>query len=216
MSLLTLRGVSLRFGDARVLDAVDLDIAPAETVGIAGPSGAGKTSLLHIAGLLLRPQSGSVKLHGALADTWPEAARTRQRRGPISFIFQDFLLIPELSALENVLLPSGFAPSGPQRPRALALLDAVGIAAPGQRAGLLSRGEQQRVAIARALAGQPDLILADEPTASLDADTAALVGSLLLDQARTAGAALLAVSHDPAFLACLGRVLHLRAGRLAA
>lgn len=215
MSLLALRRVGLQFGGTRVLEAVDLDIAPAETVGIAGPSGAGKTSLLHIAGLLLRPQTGSVLLHGAIADGWSEAARAARRRGAISFIFQDFLLIPELSALENVMLPAGFGPGGAPRSRAAGLLEAAGIATPDRRAGLLSRGEQQRVAIARALAGRPDLILADEPTASLDGETSAVVTDLLLAQARQAGAAVLAVSHDAVFLARLDRVLHLRAGVLS-
>lgn len=213
--LLTLHGIGLRHGTTSVLHDISLTLAPGETCGIAGPSGAGKTSLLHIAGLLRGPDAGEVRWNGVSTTRWTDAARTAWRRSDVGFVFQEFHLLPELSALENVLLPSHFGRSPRRQERAAALLGRVGITSLQRRAGLLSRGEQQRLAIARALLHQPKLILADEPTASLDADSAAQVSTLLLDQARDVGAAMLIVSHDPSLLGRLGRTLHLSAGRLS-
>ena len=160
---------------------------------------------------LLRPSQGEVTWQGeAPADP------VRWRRRIAGFVFQEFCLVPELSALENVLLPLRFERfgAGALRGRAVTLLAEMGIAVPGRRAALMSRGEQQRVAIARAMLRTPAVILADEPTASLDAASGALVAGLLVAAAREAGAALLVVSHDPALLDRVDEVHRLQAGRL--
>lgn len=210
--MLALHDVSVRVGELTVLDAITLAVPPGRCVGIAGPSGSGKTTLLHVAGMLLEPSLGSV--------TW-QGTRSRDpagwRRKTVGFVFQDFCLVPELSALANVLLPMRFAAfcSGDAAGRGIAMLAEMGIAHPHRRAGILSRGEQQRVAIARAVLNTPPLILADEPTASLDAGTGAQIAKLLIAAARQAGAALLVVSHDPALLAEMDEVRTLRGGRLA-
>lgn len=210
--MLALRDVGLRVGALDILDGISLDVAPGRCVGIAGPSGSGKTSLLHVAGMLLRPSRGRVMWRGDVP-----ADPTGWRRRVAGFVFQDFCLIPELSALENVLLPLRFDRfgTGSAHERAVALLAEMGIATPRRRAAVMSRGEQQRVAIARAMLGTPSVILADEPTASLDAASGAQVAGLLLAAARESGAALLVVSHDPALLARLDEVHRLDAGRLA-
>ena len=199
------------------LDLPRLAVAPGETVGIVGPSGAGKTTLLEaIAGLRV-PDRGAVRWGDLAVSALGEGARDAWRRGSVGFVFQDFDLVPELSALDNVLLPAGFArfrvPRG-TRARAAELIASVGLSDPGRRAGLLSRGEQQRVAIARALLADPPLILADEPTASLDAGTGAAIADLLLARVRRRGATLVVASHDRALTGRLDRVVTLVAGRV--
>jgi putative ABC transport system ATP-binding protein len=189
---------------------------PGSLWGCRGPSGSGKTTLLHTLAGLLRPTAGTVRWGDTVVSQLAETARDRWRHATVGIVFQDFHLIPELSALENVLLPGRFRrPSivAPMRERAALLLRQTGIGVHGRRAGLLSRGEQQRVALARALLLQPRLILADEPTASLDAAAGTAVADLLLDAARTSGATLIAVSHDPTLLARLDHVLTLEAGQ---
>jgi len=210
--MLELRDVTIGADGLKILDAVTLAVPRGRCVGIAGPSGSGKTTLLHVAGMLLAPSLGSV--------TW-EGAKPRDpvawRRKTVGFVFQDFCLIPELSALANVVLPVRFGAfgTGDAARRAVALLAGMGIAHPHRRAGVLSRGEQQRVAIARAVLNSPSVILADEPTASLDSVTGGQIAHVLIGAARRAGAALLVVSHDPSVLAGMDEVHTLRAGRLA-
>ncbi len=209
--MLELHDVTIRVDDLTILDAISLAVPRGRCLGIAGPSGSGKTTLLHVAGMLLAPSQGSV--------TW-EGGKPRDpvawRRKTAGFVFQDFCLVPELSALANVLLPIRFGAfgTGDAATRALALLAGMGIAHPHRRAGVMSRGEQQRVAIARAVLNSPSVILADEPTASLDAATGGQIAQLLIGAAREAGAALLVVSHDPAVLAGMDEVHTLRAGIL--
>ena len=209
--MLTLHNVCVRVADLTVLDAISLTVPPGRCIGISGPSGSGKTTLLHAAGMLLRPSEGSVTWQGAVPRD-----PVRWRRETAGFVFQDFCLVPELSALANVLLPLRFAAfrAGEAAGRGRVLLADMGIAHPDRRAGVLSRGEQQRVAIARAVLNAPSMILADEPTASLDAATGRMVGALLIGAARRTGAALLVVSHDPALLAEMDEVHTLREGRL--
>jgi putative ABC transport system ATP-binding protein len=210
-----------RRGEApfRALDIPALDVAPGARVGIAGPSGAGKSTLLHLVAGLTVPSEGSVVWGDTRIDRLGEAARGRFRRDTIGFVFQDFHLVDELSVLDNVLMPARFAgfrlPTA-IRERASALIARIGLDDPRRRAAKLSRGERQRVAVARALLLGPRLILADEPTASLDAAAGAAVADLLVEAAADGGATLLVVAHDEALLARLDRVHRLKAGRLVA
>ncbi len=200
-----------------ILDIPALAIDAGTGIGLAGPSGSGKTTLLHVIAGLLNPDHGTVVWDGAEVSRLGEAARASWRRQVVGMVFQDFLLVPELTALDNVLLPCGFSgfSTRAQRAPAIALLAELGITAPHRRAAAMSRGEQQRVAIARALLFRPKLILADEPTASLDAMTAIAMTDLLVAQATATGATLVVVSHDTRLLSRMDRVVHLDRGRLA-
>ena len=215
---LTVQGLVIAFpGTGPVLSVPALSLPPGSATAVEGPSGAGKTSLLHALAGIERPSAGHVRWDSD--DLWamPGSARDRWRRDRLGLVFQDMHLLPGLSARDNVLLPVLFdhARVPPAlRARALALLDQLGVADPGRRAAVLSRGERQRTALARALLRRPAVLLADEPTASLDAAAAHAVGTLLLDAAHAGGATLLVATHDPALLARLPRRLHLRAGRL--
>lgn len=214
---LQLSGVTLhhRGGDGqpfRVLDIPDLKIAAGEHVGLRGPSGSGKTSLLHLVAGLIAPDSGSVSWDSRIVSTLPVAVRDRWRRETIGFVFQDFHLIPELDVQANITLPATFAGwriGLAEHGRATALARHMGLADLRRRASVLSRGEQQRVAIARALFNRPALILADEPTASLDAAHAREVAALLTEVASEVGATLICASHDAALLARMGRVIEI-------
>lgn len=198
-----------------ILDVGALDVGPGERCGIAGASGSGKTTLLHLAAGLLAPARGRVAWGDVALDVMTPARRDAWRRTHVGLVFQAFHLVPELSARDNVLLPVWFAgwSARGRVAEADALLARMGIATPLRRAGALSRGEQQRVAVARALLHRPAAILADEPTASLDAESGAAVADLLLDAARETGATLLVVSHDPALLARMDRVVTLAHGQ---
>ena len=200
-----------------ILDVPALAIDDGARIGLAGPSGSGKTSLLHIIAGLLRPDRGTVMWDGSSVSELGEAARACWRRQVVGMVFQDFLLVPEMTALANVLLPCSFSgvSARDQQVPAIVLLRELGITTPARRAAAMSRGEQQRVAIARALLVKPKLILADEPTASLDATTAAAITDLLVTQAAATGATLVVVSHDAQLLARMDRVVHLDRGRLA-
>jgi putative ABC transport system ATP-binding protein len=218
---LTVRGVTVEYrsrdGVVPALSVDALQVAPGRLCGITGPSGSGKTTLLHVVAGLLRPATGQVLWGGNDLAVMTEGARDRWRRNCVGFVFQDFHLVPELSALENVLLSVWFGAWSAQSQidRATALLRHVGIPDPARRAGLLSRGEQQRVAIARALLHRPPLLLADEPTASLDPRTGDAVAELLVASARAAGATLLVVSHDTSLLARMDVVHRIEKGCLA-
>lgn len=206
-------------GIGAVVSIEALSLTGGSATAIEGPSGAGKSSLLHALAGVERPAEGTVRW-GA-EDLWrlPDPARDGWRRKRLGLVFQDMHLLDGLSALDNVLLPLLFdhvrAPAA-LHDRALALLDGLGVAAPGRRAAVMSRGERQRVALARALLRRPAILLADEPTASLDRASAARVGALLLHAATEAGATLIVATHDPALLARLPRRLRLHAGRIEA
>ena len=201
----------------RILDDVSLTVEPGAVVALTGPSGAGKTTLLHAVAGLVKPAAGAVAWGDRDLTGMAETARDRWRRDAIGLVFQDFQLLAELCAIDNILLPARFdrwrTPAF-LRERASSLAMRVGLGRGGPRAGALSRGEQQRVAIARALMRSPQLILADEPTASLDPDNGARVADLLIESAAAAGASVLFVSHDAALLRRAHLVYRLDAGRL--
>lgn len=202
-------------GDFRALDSLELIASPGELLGVRGPSGSGKTTLLHVIAGLLRPDAGRVFWGDSAIYGWPEHRRDAWRRDAIGFVFQDFHLIPELSVADNITLPFTFAGVGPRREdraRAVELVRSLGVDDEHRLARNLSRGEQQRVAIARALLRRPALILADEPTASLDSENAAVIARLLVERARALGATLICASHDARLLARLDRVVELAGG----
>lgn len=203
-----------------ILRGLDLAIAPGEVVAIVGRSGSGKSTLLNILGLLDPPTSGAVHCDGRDVTRLRDARRARLRGSYIGFIFQQFFLLDRRTALENVAEPLLYGSAreiAARHERARALLDQVGLA---DRAGsmphLLSGGEQQRVAIARALARRPTVVLADEPTGSLDAATGERVLAMLLDLVHAGGLTLVLVTHDPAIARRADRVLTLTGGTLEA
>ncbi len=204
-------------GELPVLRGADLVLRRGEIVALVAPSGTGKSTLLHLAGLLERPDSGSVLVDGVDAGSLGDADRTRVRRDRIGFVYQFHHLLGEFSALENVVLPQMIAGSTRRaaRVRAQALLEAFGLRdRAGHLPGKLSGGEQQRVAIARALANGPSVILADEPTGNLDTGTSDIVFSELLRIVRDQGAAALIATHNGELAGRMDRVLTLRDGRI--
>lgn len=200
-----------------ILDRVDLQVAAGEVVVITGPSGSGKSTLLAVAGLLRRPDSGDVLLQGVAAPTSSDRDRTRLRREHVAVIYQQANLIPSLTAVEQLELVGHIRrePRRAARARAEQLLAEVGLSdRAGQLPHELSGGERQRVGIARALMARPTVLLADEPTASLDPVLARSVASLIDDRAREHGLATLVVTHDPEPVAIAHRHLHLDGGAL--
>jgi lipoprotein-releasing system ATP-binding protein len=200
-----------------VLDGVSLDIAAGEIVGLIGPSGSGKSSLLHAAGLLERPNAGDVQIAGVSAWTLNDEGRTEIRRNRIGFVYQFHHLLPEFDALTNAALPALIAGRSRREAEAEAqrLLDAMGLKdrvrhQPAQ----LSGGEQQRVAIARAMVNKPVLILADEPTGNLDPDTSKVVFAALSDLVRRERAAALIATHNLELAKYMDRVMALDHGKL--
>lgn len=218
---LTFRGVRVEFREAGkapflALDVPSLDIGRGEMVALGGPSGSGKTTLLHLAAGLMPPGTGEIRFDGEPFLRLPESRRDAWRRHTIGLVFQDFHLFPEMDALGNILLPTTFGGARGEdwRHRARQLGEKLGIADLARPVGLLSRGEQQRVAVIRALLQRPRLLLADEPTASLDAGNAAAVGAALVDEARDLGATLICATHDPVLAGRFTRHLHLAGGRI--
>jgi putative ABC transport system ATP-binding protein len=214
---LTLDGIQVAVSGRIILDVPRLVTPVSAHIGIAGVSGSGKTTLLQVIAGLRPPTAGRVLWGDTDIAALPPQQGDAWRRATIGLVFQDFQLIPELTVLENVLLPAQFAarriPATLQQ-RARDLLALVGVRASDQRVSSLSRGEQQRVAIARAVLHRPTLILADEPTASLDPANAADVVGLLISAARETGATLIIVSHDPLVLSRLDQTLPMTGGHL--
>ncbi|HEX4261522.1 MAG TPA: ABC transporter ATP-binding protein [Acetobacteraceae bacterium] len=220
---LVLRAVERRFrsggGTLDVLRGADLTLASGETVALVAPSGTGKSTLLHLAGLLERPDAGSVLVEGRDAGTLADAERTAIRRDAIGFVYQAHHLLPEFSALENVMLPQMIAgrPRRQAAARAGELLAAFGLAPRATHLpGKLSGGEQQRVAIARALANAPKVLLADEPTGNLDVGTSATVFAELLRAVRERQLSALIATHNPELAARMDRRVTLREGLVVA
>jgi lipoprotein-releasing system ATP-binding protein len=221
-SPLALTGIERTFiqGDRRleVLRGVSLELRAGEIVALVGQSGSGKSTMLHIAGLLERPDGGDVVLDGKGAGSLGDQQRTILRRKFLGFVYQYHHLLPEFSALENVMLPqmlNGLS-RGEARRRATDLLAMVQLKdRADHRPGRLSGGEQQRVAIARAVANAPRVLLADEPTGNLDANTADTVFRQLLTLVRETGMAALIATHNPDLAARMDRTVHLKDGILS-
>ena len=223
-TVLELRGIAKVYlkgqpGEVRVLDALDLALAPGEVAGLVAPSGAGKSTLLHIAGLLDRADAGQVLISGREATGLPDGERTALRRTEVGFIYQFHHLLPEFTALENVVLPQLAAGVGRAKAEARAreLLGQVGVAARADhRPAALSGGEQQRVAFCRALANGPRLLLADEPTGNLDPATADQVFHVLMQLVSETGLSALIATHNLEIAGRMDRVVRLENGRLIA
>jgi len=204
-------------GELPVLQGASLALSPGEIVGLVGPSGSGKSSLLHAAGLLERPDAGEVRVRGTATLGLSDRERTAIRRREIGFVYQFHHLLPEFDALENIVLPQliGGVPSAKARERAEMLLTQLGLAdrllhQPSQ----LSGGEQQRVAIARALANSPHVLLADEPTGNLDPATSETVFDAFRETVRAEGAAALVATHNHELAGRMDRILTFADGRL--
>ncbi len=211
--------VRKRYGALEVLKGVNLTVAVGQFTAIMGKSGSGKSTLLGVIAGLEPPDEGGVRIMGQKLAGMSDHDMAELRRRAIGIVFQGFSLIPSLSALDNVLLPTFFAeqtPAAERRQRAVDLLKQVGL---GERLhyrpSALSGGEQQRVAIARALMNGPSVLLADEPTGNLDQETGTAVLDLLLDLGRTHGTTLVIVTHDPDVAAKAGRIVEMKDGRIS-
>ncbi|MDO6456696.1 ABC transporter ATP-binding protein [Celeribacter halophilus] len=206
-----------KLNEVEVLRGVDLTVSKGEIVGLIAPSGAGKSTLLHIAGLLDLPDGGTVQIAGQDMTGLGDRPRTAMRRAGVGFIYQFHHLLPEFTALDNVVLPqlANAVPEAEAADRALKLLDKVGVEKRAQhRPSALSGGEQQRVAFCRALANRPGLLLADEPTGNLDPETSALVFDVLMGLVRDEGLSALIATHNLELAAKMDRVVRLDAGRI--
>lgn len=209
--------VSFRDLDKPALAVPTLEIAAGEKVAVTGPSGSGKTTFINIVTGLERTKHGSVRWGGADLASLSEARRDRWRSAHVGLVMQEFYLCPGLSALENVLLPgrlSRVRPVAELKAEALRLLERVEIERPGQSVETMSRGQMQRVAVARALVTRPAIVVADEPTASLDADAGIAVANLLLQLAGEAGTTLIVASHEKRLIERLDRIIRLEAGQV--
>ncbi len=220
MPLVTAKGLVKSYGEGRaarrVLDGADLEVEEGELVAVVGPSGCGKSTLLHLLGGLDAPDAGSVELAGYRLEREKERRLTELRRRYVGFVFQFFHLIPELTGEENVLLPARLCPDRDgAATRARRLISELGLdEAARRRPGQLSGGEQQRLSIARALVNDPQLLLADEPTGNLDAESGHQVLQLLRGLASSDGRAVVLVTHDAEAAQLADRVLRIDEGRL--
>lgn len=221
-AVLALSGIEKRYNKGKpnevaVLRGVDLSVARGEVVALVAPSGAGKSTLLHVAGLLDVADAGRVEIEGVDMTTRRDRARTAMRRDRVGFVYQFHHLLPEFSALENIVLPQLAAgtPRAEAGTRALELLAKVGVEHRAHhRPGELSGGEQQRVAFCRALANGPGLLLADEPTGNLDPATSDQVFEALMTLAHETGLGALIATHNMALAARMDRTVRLEAGLL--
>jgi len=204
-------------GAVAALEIEQLSVPPGSRLAVTGPSGSGKSTFLYAIGGLLRPQRGRVLWDGRDILNEAESARDRWRRHTVGFAFQDFHLLPELTPLQNVLLPASFerfAADSATRARAVALLEHFSVPQARKSTASLSRGEQQRVAIARALLFDPPVILADEPTASLDAKAGDVVIEILLQLSARDGRTVIAISHDQELLRRFSNTIALDHGKM--
>jgi lipoprotein-releasing system ATP-binding protein len=222
--VLELKGIKQSFpqadgGRLEVIRHADLKLKRGEMVALIGPSGSGKSTLLHITGMLEKPAGGEIVIDGASVAALGDDAKTRIRREKMGFVYQYHHLLPEFSAIENVIIPQMIAGKSRREaePRARELLERVGLGGRLQnRPGKLSGGEQQRVAIARALANSPKLILADEPTGNLDHHTSDGVFAMLSDLVHDFGVAALIATHNLEIAQRMDRAVTLRDGELVA
>lgn len=217
--VLEARGVSLSYGETRAVRGVDLALHAGEKVALMGPSGSGKSTLLHCLAGVLRPDSGEVWFEGRRIDVLRDGERSDIRLRRMGVVFQFGDLIPELTLLENVMLPLLMSGAGRGRARSAAMeaLDALSIAAVAdRRAGAVAGGQAQRAAVARAVVHEPAVIFADEPTGSLDTVNAEAVLDVLVALAAARGTALLVVTHDHQVASHLDRLVTMRDGTIAA
>ena len=220
-SAIALAGVELTLasdaGAVPVLRGIDLEVAAGETVGVVGPSGSGKTSMLMVMAGLEPPTAGGLVVAGHDLVGLDEDALARFRRDHVGIVFQSFHLVPTMTALENVAVPLEFAGAADAFARAEAELDAVGLGHRlGHYPGQLSGGERQRVALARAFVAEPAILLADEPTGSLDRDTGERVLDMMFRLKERRGTTLVLVTHAPELASRCGRILELADGRIVA
>ena len=217
MSILSIRDIHKSFGTLEVLKGIDTDIAHGEMVSIVGASGAGKTTLLQVMGTLLRPDEGTITLGDTNVTRLSDTALSRFRNRHIGFIFQFHQLLPEFTALENVMLPALIAGESKRTAtaRAAELLEFMGLSARAEhKPSELSGGEQQRVAAARALTNRPDIVFADEPTGSLDTHNRSELQSLFFRLREELGQTFVIVTHDEQFAAQTDRCIRLADGRV--
>lgn len=213
--MIDIKGVTKSFGALQVLKGIDLHIAPREVVSIVGPSGAGKTTLLQIMGTLDKPDAGQVLINGVDVAALKRNKLAEFRNTQIGFIFQFHQLLPEFTALENIMLPAFIAGKGEKevRQRALELLDFMKIRERAEhKPNELSGGEKQRVAVARALINNPAVILADEPSGSLDTKNKTELHQLFFDLRNQYGQTFVIVTHDEELARITDRTIHMRDG----
>ncbi|MCG2652012.1 ABC transporter ATP-binding protein [Alloprevotella tannerae] len=215
--MIELQGIRKSFGDLEVLKGIDLSVNKREVISIVGPSGAGKTTLLQVLGTLYRPDAGSILFNGTDLSALGKKALARFRNEHIGFIFQFHQLLPEFTALENVFIPALIARKSEKkaRERAAELLNYLGLSERAHhKPSELSGGEQQRVAVARALMNEPDVILADEPSGSLDSRNKAELHKLFFNLRDQLGQTFIIVTHDEELAATTDRTIHLKDGKI--
>lgn len=220
-SILTIRNVSKIYQSAgrelTVLNNINFELSPGSTLAITGPSGSGKTTLLGLCAGLDRASSGTVELKDVVLDKLSEDERAAVRNRYVGFIFQNFQLLPTLTALENVMVPLELRGAKNIKAHALELLDKVGLADRSHHYPVqLSGGEQQRVSLARAFSNTPAILFADEPTGNLDSETSEKIIKLLFDLNKDAGTTLVIVTHDPELAAKTDRVIKMKGGLIIA
>jgi putative ABC transport system ATP-binding protein len=218
-TILNIQNVSKTYQSAgrtlTVLEHINFSVAAGATMSIVGPSGSGKTTLLGLAAGLDRASTGSVELNGIKLDNLNEDQRALVRNKHVGFIFQNFQLLPTLTALENVMVPLELRGEKHVKPRALDLLQKVGLADRGHHyPAQLSGGEQQRVSLARAFSNKPQILFADEPTGNLDAETSEKIIELIFNLNKEAGTTLILVTHDFDLANKTGRIIKLKGGRV--
>lgn len=198
-----------------VLDNINFAVEAGSTLSIVGPSGSGKTTLLGLCAGLDRASSGSVELHNIALDNLSEDERAGVRNQYVGFIFQNFQLLPTLTAIENIMVPLELRGEKNIRQRALELLDKVGLSDRGHHyPAQLSGGEQQRVSLARAFSNKPQILFADEPTGNLDAETSEKIVKLIFDLNKEAGTTLILVTHDLDLASKTARIIRLKGGKV--
>jgi len=216
-SILNIKEVSKQYTNAgsslTILDQISFSVQKGATLAITGPSGSGKTTLLGLCAGLDRASAGSVELSGVKLDQLSEDERAAVRNRYVGFIFQNFQLLPTLTAIENIMVPLELRGEKNIRPRAMALLDKVGLSARADHYPVqLSGGEQQRISLARAFSNTPAILFADEPTGNLDGETSEKVIKLLFDLNKEAGTTLIIVTHDMDLASRTDRIIKLKGG----
>lgn len=217
--MITISNIKKNFGSLQVLKGIDLVVNKGEVVSIVGPSGAGKTTLLQIIGTLDRPDSGSVVIDGQDVTKMSQAKLADFRNRHIGFVFQFHQLLPEFTALENVMIPALIAGTSKKqaKEKALSLLEMLGLSArASHKPSELSGGEKQRVAVARALVNDPAVILADEPSGSLDSQNKSELHQLFFDLRDRLGQTFVIVTHDESLAAITDRTIHMQDGEIVA